>query len=352
MRILYALQGTGNGHISRAQTIIPLLRQRAETDILVSGEASDLSLPYPIRFTLKGLGFQFGTKGGVDMGRSLRKANFLRFMQDIRQLPVSEYDLVIQDFEPISAWAAKWRGVPCVALSHQASLLHPDCPKPNYKSPLSMQVLKHYAPAMAYYGFHFMPLDKWVFTPVIRQKVREAQVSNKGHYTVYLPAYSDAWLIDFLSDFKDIRWEVFSKNTKIHTRIGHISLYPPHDEHFIKSMASAKGVLCGAGFETPAEALFMGKKLLVVPMENQYEQHYNAAALQAMNIPVIKNLKKKQQKKVQQWLYKAEAISVDYPDQTHHIIDQILHEHIPNAAELIRKKQFLDRLNPLHYEQS
>src|SRR5690606_36108363 len=116
-----------------------------------------------------------------------------------------------------------------------------------------------------------------IFTPVIRQQVRQHPVVNGSHYTVYLPAYNDKRLVKSLSRFPDIQWEVFSKHNKQAFRVGNISLRPINNDAFIHSMASSAGVLCGAGFETPAEALFMNKKLLVIPMKNQYEQHLNAA---------------------------------------------------------------------------
>jgi hypothetical protein len=47
-------------------------------------------------------------------------------------------------------------------------------------------------------------------------------------------------------------------------------------DEFVVSMAPAKGVFCGAGFETPDEARCVRKKLLVAPIKAQYEQHYNA----------------------------------------------------------------------------
>lgn len=53
-------------------------------------------------------------------------------------------------------------------------------------------------------------------------------------------------------------------------------------------------MLCGAGFETPAEVLHLNKKLLVVPMKSQYEQHCNAAALKKLGVPVLKKVKKNQ----------------------------------------------------------
>jgi UDP:flavonoid glycosyltransferase YjiC (YdhE family) len=49
MKILYAVQGTGNGHLSRAMDIVPLLRKKAEVDVLVSGIQGDLKLPFEVK---------------------------------------------------------------------------------------------------------------------------------------------------------------------------------------------------------------------------------------------------------------------------------------------------------------
>ena len=44
------------------------------------------------------------------------------------------YDLVISDFEPISAWASKRKNVLCVGSSHQYSFKSKKVPKPKEKS--------------------------------------------------------------------------------------------------------------------------------------------------------------------------------------------------------------------------
>ena len=92
-------------------------------------------------------------------------------------------------------------------------------------------------------------------------------------------------------------------------------------------MAASSGVLCGAGFETPAEALFLGKKLMVIPMKNQYEQQLNAAALKAMKVPVIKSLKPKYHSEISDWIKNGQHIPVNYPDITQDIIDRIVKKH-------------------------
>ena len=244
---------------------------------------------------------------------------------------MEDYDLVINDFEPVSAWACRRKNVPCISMSHQYGVLHKEAPRPPSNDPFAMLVLKYYAPAKSGVGFHFKKYGDTVFTPVIRREIRNAEVTNKGHYTVYLPAYSDKKIISFLSEFKDVEWQVFSKHTKKFYKEKNCLIQPVNAKFFTESFISCEGILCGAGFETPAEALYMGKKLLVVPMKQQYEQHCNAAGAADLGVPVIKSLKKKHIEKVSQWLYHSKPIQVDYPDDTEKIIDSIL-KQLPSAA--------------------
>lgn len=62
MKILYAIQGTGNGHVSRAREVIPILQQYGDVDLLISGTQVDVGLPYPVKYQLNGFGFVFGKK--------------------------------------------------------------------------------------------------------------------------------------------------------------------------------------------------------------------------------------------------------------------------------------------------
>jgi uncharacterized protein (TIGR00661 family) len=111
-----------------------------------------------------------------------------------------------------------------------------------------------------------------------------------------------------------VKWHIFSKHTKKPYHVGRLSVYPVNNEDFTTSMSTSSGVLCGAGFETPAEALYLEKKLLVVPMKGQYEQHYNAAALKAMGVPVIKKVKNKNLEKIASWIESNARVAVDYGD--------------------------------------
>jgi len=329
MKILYAVQGTGNGHLCRAIDVIPCLREYGEVDVLVSGIQADIELPFEVKYRYHGLSFIFGKSGGVDLWKTFMSSTVRKFVKEVNSVPVEKYDLVINDFEPISAWGSYFKEKNCIGLSHQIGAFDPASPKPEETDMLGKFIMKNYAPSNISYGFHFKSYASHIFTPVIRQSVRQLEPKDLGHYTVYLPSYDDSHLLKHLSKYPDVRWEVFSKHNKKPFKLKNVSINPINSDAFVKSMAESSGVLCGAGFETPAEALYLGKKLLVIPMKNQYEQHLNAASLEEIGVPVIRSLKKKYELDIESWLNAKSNVFVDYQDCTADIIEKIVKNHKP-----------------------
>lgn len=314
MNILYAIQGTGNGHLSRAVDIIPELKKYGKLDLFVSGAQAEIVLPYPVKYKSKGLSFFFGKQGGIDFLKTFQRNSSKDIIQEIKSFPVEKYDLVINDFEPITAWACKKREVPIIGLSHQSALLSKKSPRPRVIDPFGEWLLKNYAPVKKYVGFHFEQYDKNIFTPVVRTAIREAKIKDLGHYTIYLPAYDDKKLVQLLLKIPKVRWHIFSKHTKRPYHVGRISVYPVSGQDFIESVVTGSGVLCGAGFETPAEVIHLNKKLLVVPMKAQYEQHCNAASLKKLGVPILKRVKRKSVRKIERWLEEGQPLDISFPD--------------------------------------
>jgi uncharacterized protein (TIGR00661 family) len=323
MRILYAIQGTGNGHISRARAIVPLLQQYGNLDLLISGTQADVSLIENVKYELHGFSFIFGRKGGVNHYETWRSMNLPRFVRDMNKLPLEDYNLIINDFEPVTAWACKRKGLESVGLSHQASFQSRNVPRPK-SIDWAQLVLKYYAPASHYVGFHFEKYDYFINTPVIRSQIRELQVRDDGHYTVYLPAIDDKFLIPILHQLPHVQWQVFSKHAIVGYTSKNVQVNLINNEQYNASLASCTGLLTGGGFEGPAEALFLGKKLLVVPMKFQYEQQCNAFALKKFGIPVIWGSNKNWLPVLKEWIDHGRVIHVDYPDETASVIDRLV----------------------------
>jgi uncharacterized protein (TIGR00661 family) len=330
MKVLYAIQGTGNGHLSRAEDIVPHLRKRCQVDILVSGTQSQLTPSFSIDYQLRGMSFMSSKKGKVDIIKTAVNTNFFKFFKEISQFPAKKYDLIISDFEPISAWSAKYHGVKSVELSHQAAVSHPNSPKPIDKHRIGNFILGNYCPSPHKYGFHFESYAPSIFTPVIRENIRELESENRGHYTVYLPAYHDDFIVQTLMHFK-AEWHVFSKYATCRYRVNNVWVNPIDANNFTESLRTSEGVLCGAGFELPAEALFLNKKLMVIPMMGQYEQLCNAESLKKIGVVILDKLCLLHRRTISSWLLNSHQIVVNYPNRTEQIIDTIFNDLTPLA---------------------
>ena len=114
-------------------------------------------------------------------------------------------------------------------------------------------------------------------------------------------------------------------------------LRPIDNQQYLQSLASCKGLLCAAGFGATTEALYLGKKLCIIPMKKQFEQQCNALALSQMGIPSIKSLKEKWHQQLLTWLEEENPIRVNYPDNAELIVSTIIRNEIlntPNKTEM------------------
>ena len=323
MKILYAIQGTGNGHISRAREIVPLLQQYGAVDLLISGTQADVKLTQDVKYQLHGFSFIFGKKGGVDHYQTWKTMNLPRFVKDMRSIPLKSYNLILNDFEPVTAWACKQQRIESIGLSHQASFQSKHVPKPK-SIDWAQLVMKYYAPATHYVGFHFDRYDDFIYTPVIRAEIRNMLISDLGHYTVYLPAIDDKFLVPILKNIAHVKWQVFSKHTQLSYVDGNVEVQPVNNNLFNKSLACCTGLFTGGGFEGPAEALYLGKKLLVAPMKFQYEQQCNAFALKQFGLPVIWGSNKNWLPVIKEWVDQPQTHVFHFPDETASVIDKVV----------------------------
>jgi len=327
MKIFYAVQATGNGHVSRAMELIPYLRQYGNVDIFLSGNNSHLPLNAPVKYRSKGLSLYYNATGGLDYWKILRGFHPLQLRKEINDLPVEKYDLVINDFEFITASACAKKKIASIQMGHQASFQSRLTPRPLHKNAMGEWILKHYAKATHYIGLHFDQYDDFILPPVIKQEILHADPVDSGHITVYLPFFSDECLEKIFRGFHHLRFHVFSKEATSITENGNIKLLPVDKSLFNKSFIACHGIIAGAGFETPAEAIHLGKKILAVPARGHYEQQCNAAALQKMGVACIQRIDSSFANVLERWLATSNTIQIEYPDVIPHLINRLLTLH-------------------------
>jgi uncharacterized protein (TIGR00661 family) len=333
LKIFYAVQATGNGHIARAAELLPFLQQYGSVDIFLSGSNSDLQTELPVKYRSKGVSLFYHKNGGLDYWRMLKEVSVVNAYKDAKQLPVKKYDMVINDFESITSMACKLKKVPSICFGHQASFQSDKAPRPLKKDLAGEFILKKFATATNYIGFHFEQYDDFIYNPVIKKDILTAKPVDKGYVTVYLSHYADEVVAAQLHKVKDTRFEMFSKKVKQVTVDKHITFIPISNHAFNESMINCSGIITGAGFETPAEALYLGKKLLCLPIKGQYEQMCNAEALKNFDVPVIGGIDEKFSTHVNSWLQNGSPYKLLLTHTTDEIVSTVMHKAMHNSIE-------------------
>jgi uncharacterized protein (TIGR00661 family) len=332
MKILYAVQATGNGHISRAMELLPYLKNYGDVDIFLSGNNSSLQLSFPVKYRSRGLSLYYTCKGTLSYSKTFLAFSPLRIRKEMTELPVEKYDLVLNDFECITSLACAYKKIPSVNFGHQASFVSENTPRPAEKSRIGEWILKNYAKASYYLGLHFRQYDDFILPPVIKKEISEACPSDKKHICVYLPSYCEAVLEKYFHELPDYNFQVFSGETQKEKQSRNI-LFLPVDKHlFNTSLITCHGIITGAGFETPAEALKLGKKLMVMPIKGQYEQACNAAALEKLGVKKIDRLDDDFMDHFSNWINK-DAVKMKYDYSTEQIVDKVMQLSVAHVKE-------------------
>ena len=287
MKIFYAIQATGNGHISRAMQLYPYLKKYGTIDFFLSGNNASLDIKLPVKYKSKGCSLHYSKCGGLNYWDIVKNIKPRQIYKDAESLPLKDYDVIINDFDSITSLACKMQNVNSVQLGHQASFISEHTPRPEKKSMMGEMILKHYAPSRKNIGLHFEKYDSFILPPIIKDEIIASEPTNLKYITVYLPSFDKDCLEKAFSSIPGIQFHWFLNTVEQTYKIGNITYFPVNQKKFNKSLITCEGIITGGGFETPAEALYLGKKVLSIPIRNHYEQECNAAALKKLGVPVV-----------------------------------------------------------------
>lgn len=310
MKIFYGVQGTGNGHITRARVMArELYAAGFDVDFQFTGRAVDQYFDMQVfngYQTREGLTFNTN-KGQVSYLKTALQASPIRFFKDINNLDLSSYDLVISDFEPVTAWAARKQNKQVLGIGHQYAFGH-NIPRKG-SDPLANQVIKYFAPADIGVGLHWHHFDQPILPPIIDTPAYPEQVqANK--IVVYLPFEDPKEVIRYLSPFKAFQFHVYSPD-QISADHPNIFFKPLSRDGFQRDLYDCVGIISNAGFELASESLQLGKKILVKPLHSQMEQISNAAALE--QLAYGQTMYDLDAKTIENWLQNPNAVRVTYP---------------------------------------
>lgn len=285
MKILYGVQATGNGHLTRSREVVAALRRAGhQVEVLLSGRPADkLWGVEDLRpFHAKpGLAFVV-TRGRIDVPATVRGLAPLAFYRDIRRFDARGVDLVISDFEPLSVRIAKRRGVPSLGLGHQYAFRYP-VPKPRGRW-VNRMILAEFAPADIPLGLHWHHFDAPILPPIIPDLPVKGAVPGK--VVVYLPFDDPEIVSETLRPLTAWQFYLY-RDEPLPSDEGHIHVRPFSRAGFKEDLATAQAVLANAGFELASEAIHLGKKLVLWPIHGQMEQEANALACEQLGLGAV-----------------------------------------------------------------
>ncbi|SHE88456.1 conserved hypothetical protein [Microbulbifer donghaiensis] len=332
MKILYGVQGTGNGHISRARAMAKALQQHPQLQVqwLFSGRSPEKLFsmePFGDYWWREGLTFVH-REGKINAAATTKQLNLRRLLRDIRELPVNDFDLVISDFEPVTAWAARRRGKRSLGLGHQYAFNFP-IPAPRFNW-MARGIMRAFAPVQSSLGMHWYHFGHPILPPIAQPQV-EVNADNGDHILVYLPFEHHQPLLRELAKLPQ-QFIVYGAPVDL-PAADNIQLMAPSIEGFQQDLAAARAVICNSGFELIAETLTMGKPILTRPLTGQFEQEANAQALRELRLARV--VDKVDASSIAAWLHEQPAgVRIQWPDVAGQIVHWLASGRRQSPAEL------------------
>ncbi|WP_043315549.1 MJ1255/VC2487 family glycosyltransferase [Microbulbifer sp. HZ11] len=321
MKILYGVQGTGNGHISRARAMAEAFQQFPDLEVqwLFSGRPPEKLFAmeaFGDYWWREGLTFVH-KEGKIDKLATARQLDLRKLLKDIRDLPVNDFDLVISDFEPVTAWAAKKRKCPSLGLGHQYAFNFA-IPTPAFGW-VARSIMKAFAPVPVSLGMHWYHFGHPILPPIAHAH-EEPAPAEQDHILVYLPFEHAAPLLQHLAQLPQ-QFIVYGLPTDL-PKADNITLKAPSVEGFRHDVATARAVICNSGFELIAETLTLGKPILTRPLKGQFEQEANGMALKELQLAkVVEHI---DALTIGRWLEEQpRGVRIAWPDVAHAIVQWI-----------------------------
>jgi uncharacterized protein (TIGR00661 family) len=259
----------------------------------------------------------------MDYGKISKSLGF-NIYKEARALPIENYDVIINDFEFITSLACTLKKKKSIQFGHQASFQSKLTPRSNSFNPLGNWVLNKFVKSTDFLGLHFESYDKNIYNPIIKDEIINATPIDNGHITVYLPQYSVSFLSPYLLAQSKFNFEIFTKEVKQANKYKNLTLHPIDNKTFTNSLIQCHAIITAGGFETPAEALYLKKKLLSIPILKHFEQECNGAAMKKLGVTVIEKIDKNFNQVFTEWVQAENKTQFTLTHSTEEIVNLLM----------------------------
>jgi uncharacterized protein (TIGR00661 family) len=207
-----------------------------------------------------------------------------------RRLVRQRVDLIISDYDLLTALAAVWSGIPAAGVAGQYRVHRTVGPRPDlgFLHATSFPVLEATSVGMTrIFAITFCPVrskraNTVVIGPIVDAALRAATPSREDFTLVYITAPTERVVAALAPSGR--RFRVYGGH--IPRRIGSVELVATDRRAFLDDLVRCDGVIINGGFQSVCEAAVLGKPILSIPIPMQYESIFNAHQLAASGLGV------------------------------------------------------------------
>jgi uncharacterized protein (TIGR00661 family) len=299
MKILYGVTGEGMGHAMRSRVVLEHLLAAGHTvEIMASGRAAAfLAKRFEGVNTIHGL-HMILEENRVRRGKTLWSnvvagvagvpRNIAAYFELIGSF---EPEVVISDFESWTYLYGKHQRLPILSIDnmqviHRCTLPAEIIADHKVAFELTKAFIKTKLPGCdAYYiTAFFRPEPRkphtYLFPPILRPEILAARPAPGDHVLVYQPGPNEALQRALAATGVECRIYGMRPGQAEELRDGALRFLPFSEAGFIDDLAACRAVIASGGFTLMGEAVFLGKPMLAMPLEGQFEQVLNARYLE------------------------------------------------------------------------
>jgi uncharacterized protein (TIGR00661 family) len=307
MKVIFVIQGEGRGHLTQALSLKHELEIReVKLQAVIVSQNSTRKLPdfftqkieCPL-IRLDSPNFIYDNKlKGINFPKTIyHNLKFIpKYAKSIRKLNDILYQLnpslIINFFEPLVALSKIFskNKYPVFSLAHQYIFEHPSYKFPkgfmldrisiiNYTKFTRIGSVRKYA--LSIYPLNNLPKKNLiVIPPILRRSITNLNPANENFILVYLlnQGYLDE-VVQYKRQNSEMIIHVFTdKADLIEDREieNGLWLHQLNDVLFLEMMSKCRALLTTAGFESIAEAMYLQKPVIMVPIKGHFEQFCNS----------------------------------------------------------------------------
>jgi uncharacterized protein (TIGR00661 family) len=293
MNILYAIQSDGMGHAMRSKQIIDVLKKKHTVIVATTARAKEIFDKKQRIIDIAQVHFHYQkntvsyTKTTLQVIKNLPA--IIRSVNQIRQILLQEkIDVVITDFEPICAYAAKIQRIALIEIDNIKSIPYLKDTQFSWRryiniltstilvpNPTELIITSDFTPQKKPQNIH------WV-SSILRPQITTLKPTATNIILIYQTSHTnDEQLITTLNQTP---YEYVYYGCPTNEKRGNVLCKTFNQTEFLESMAQAKAIICNGGYTVVSEAMYLKKPLFICPIKHQYEQELNGKYIQQLAI--------------------------------------------------------------------